>query len=231
MAMKQKTVQIATKALGTAGSFELMISTEAPDRDQDIVLAVGAQLDNYMKNPVVMYAHDYDDLPVARCTAIEAIPGAGLKATMQFPPTGLNPDADKVAGLWGAGFLNAASIGFVPLQFIARTGPNGEQPSDWWPEYGCIFTQWELLEFSIVPVPANADALRLSKRYNQKRGRVLSGANETALQNAIDLIQGVLDQLGSDPAPADAPVADDAGKQMSELAASLADIRNLLGGK
>ena len=56
--------------------------------------------------------------------------------------------------LWAAGFLNAVSIGFMPKSYTPREGDQG----------GYVFEDWELLEYSIVPVPANQDALRLAMK-------------------------------------------------------------------
>src|ERR1043166_3203415 len=44
----------------------LVISTETVDRDNDTIKATGFQLGNYLNNPVVLFAHDYKSLPVAR---------------------------------------------------------------------------------------------------------------------------------------------------------------------
>lgn len=233
MEMQFKMVTFVTKAIDPeAGIYELMPSTEGEDRDHDILLAAGAQLDHFRKNPVVLYAHDYADLPVARANTIEAIPGTGLKSTIQFPPKGIYAKADTVHGLWAGGFLNAASVGFIANKWEARPGPNGELPKDefdsWWWPYGKIFTSWELLEFSIVPVPANADALRLGFGMS-KRGRVLSAANEKELRGAYDAIGRVLSQLDQTPEE-DEPGKRIGNQEMSELAASLADINRILRG-
>ena len=208
------------------GIYELMPSAESSDRDSDILLAAGAQLDNFRKNPVVLYAHDYGGTPVAKATSIEAVPGMGLKSTIQFPQKGLSPFADEIHGLWAGMFLNAASVGFIPNKSEPRPGPNGEMPQKgedyYWP-YGKIYTSWELLEFSIVPVPANADALRLGiGGVGRKSGRVLSAANEKSLRGASDAILAVLAQLDAAP---------EEPKQYGELSAVLADLRKaFLGG-
>ena len=75
-----KFYSVMTKALDIeAGIFEAMISTESVDRQGDIVRATGGKLENYLKNPVVLWAHDYSKPPVARALSVEIIPGAGLK--------------------------------------------------------------------------------------------------------------------------------------------------------
>lgn len=179
-----------------------MITAQVPDRMGDIVVATGAQLDNYLKNPVVLFGHDSGALPVGRATELAIHAGKGIEAAWEWSPL---EAAQDVKLLWNLGFLNATSIGFQPLD---ATELETEDMS-WWPPLQ--FDSWELLEFSVVPVPANQDALRLSlkglestdllrlKAVLTKAGRVLSAANETNLKDARDLIDGVLQSA----APAD----------------------------
>lgn len=186
-----KFYSVMTKALDIeAGIFEAMISTESVDRQGDIVRATGGKLENYLKNPVVLWAHDYSKPPVARALSVEIIPGAGIKATFQFPEWGINPDADVVRRLWAAGFLNATSIGFIPLDAKPISG----KADDWWSPQE--YVSWELLEFSIVPVPANQEALRLAAKSLQeqivKSGRTLSAANEKKIRSAVETLNDVL---------------------------------------
>lgn len=182
-----------TKAVDLdAGIFEAMISTESVDRQGDIVRAAGAQLENYLRNPVVLWAHDYSQPPVARALSVEIIPGVGLKSTFQFPEWGVSEQADTVRRLWAGGFLNATSIGFIPMSMTPIDPDRQWGPQD--------ITSWEMLEYSVVPVPANQNALRLAMKSlagsEEKRGRVLSASNEKRLKEAADLINGVLVQLG-----------------------------------
>lgn len=153
-----KSFSVETKAIDLeAGVFEAMISTEAVDRSGDIVRAAGAKIENYLKNPVVMWAHDYSLPPVAKALSIEVIPGQGIKSSFQFAPWGANAQADTVRKLWAGGFLNAVSIGFIPL---ASEDMKSEDPGMWFTPKD--YTEWELLEYSIVPIPANQEALRMA---------------------------------------------------------------------
>lgn len=150
-----QTFKTDIKALSKSnGIYEAMISTESIDRSGDIVRASGVQLDNYKKNPVVLWGHDYHAPPIAKTTQIDIIPGRGLKARFEFPPVGISSLADTVRGLWEHEFVNATSIGFDPITSrpIEPGKPFGPQE----------YTKWELLEFSIVTVPANQDAVRLA---------------------------------------------------------------------
>ena len=44
---------------------EITISTGAPDREGDVLVPEGAHLENYLRNPVVLFGHRHDALPVA----------------------------------------------------------------------------------------------------------------------------------------------------------------------
>lgn len=160
MKTQYKTFVVDRKAIDPdAGIYEAMISTESPDRDGDVILASGGDLTNFSKNPVVLYAHNYWDLPVAKAIEVEKLAGAGVRARFQFPEWGESEQADTVRRLWAGGFLNATSIGFIPKKWEPRKSPDGEKLAR-----GQMITEWELLEFSIVPVPANQDALRLAAK-------------------------------------------------------------------
>lgn len=197
MALIYKTFPAKTKAIDKeAGIYEVMISTESVDRTGDIVRANGGQFADYMNNPVVLLGHDYGDLPVAKTLELSVVPGVGIRARFQFPEWGLYDKADTTRKLWDAGFLNAASIGFNPTKSV-----NLDPSRPWGPQE---YLEWELLEWSIVVVPANQDALRLALdniNVELKRGRILSGANEKRLREAADAINTVLSQLEDAPDP------------------------------
>lgn len=57
-----KTFSIETKAVDPEqGIYEAMLSTEAVDRDGDVLLASGADTSAYLRNPVVLFGHNYND--------------------------------------------------------------------------------------------------------------------------------------------------------------------------
>ncbi|MFZ1429136.1 MAG: HK97 family phage prohead protease [Geminicoccaceae bacterium] len=133
------------KFAGDGRRFRAVASTGAPDRHGDIVEPGGWRLDSYRKNPVVLLAHG--GLPVARATHV-AVERQQLVIEAQFPPAGTSAESDQAYALIEAGLLAAVSVGFVPL----RSEPlaNGR---------GWRFLEQELLELSIVAVPANPQAL------------------------------------------------------------------------
>ncbi len=68
-----KKVFLAEIKSGTTSSRQLtyVISTKAPDRDNDRVLSF--DLSAYRRNPVVLFAHDYRSLPVGKAVSINQL--------------------------------------------------------------------------------------------------------------------------------------------------------------
>jgi len=160
------------------GIHDVFITTETEDRDVDIIVAAGGDFTPFLKNPVVLFGHEYREFPVARALNLEVIPGKGVKSTFQFPEWGINERADDTRRLWEAKFLNAVSIGFMPLEWELRDA------EDFWG--GIYFNEWELLEYSIVTVPSNRDALRLAAKSLMME-QELSSENPMVVPN-IDAI-------------------------------------------
>ena len=132
-------------------TVDFIISNEQPDREGDVIVASGWKLDNFRRNPVVPFAHDYASLPVAR-----AISGHDqwrrITSHRRIASLELSPFADRVFRYIQAGFLSAASVGFVPLEW---KWAEDEVARPW----GWDIASAELLEFSIVPVPMHPMAL------------------------------------------------------------------------
>jgi HK97 family phage prohead protease len=143
---KQFTVE--TKAVGDR-TFLITASTDSVDRMGDTIKADGWDFASFMENPVILWAHQYDQPPVAKANRV-FIENNQLKMEIQFPPAGTDEFADKVFKFLNDGFLNAFSVGFIPKEYT----PNENGGND--------FTKQELLEVSVVPVPANPEALRNS---------------------------------------------------------------------
>ena len=120
---------------------------QPPELDFD-----GLSTENYARNPVVMWAHDVSGrspsggLPIGRTLRLQKREGGRLVVDFEFLSD--DPFAGRVRNAWDRGFLRAASISWLPL----AGGPTLE--GRWRDERS------ELLEWSIVPVPADPDALR-----------------------------------------------------------------------
>ena len=139
-----------------ARTMRFVASDESVDRYGDIVRAAGWQLDNFRKNPVLLFAHDSRQPPVGQVPSIEVV-GTELIADCLFRPEGDSLLSDDVWRAVEGGFLRAVSVGFTP------TGPINELVDSAGNWTGYEFTSQELLELSVVPVPANPQALAVAK--------------------------------------------------------------------
>ena len=151
-----KTTRFTCKATRAPdGMIDFIGSTSEPDRAGDIV-EQNWDLDAYRKNPIVLYGHDHEGLPVGKAVRVGVKAGA-LSFRVKFVPREIYPFAGVVQDLYAGGFLKAFSVGFRPIETKmyadAASRPAGLGA------YGQHITKSELLEVSAVPVPANASAL------------------------------------------------------------------------
>lgn len=130
--------------------MQFTISTPTIDRMSDTIALDGWKLDNFRANPVVLYGHDSSALPVGKARRVWVESNA-LKAEVEFTPEGVARFNDTVYEMLKGGFLNAVSVGFSPLKWAWSKAP--DRPM------GIDFIEQELLEFSIVTIPANPEAL------------------------------------------------------------------------
>ena len=155
-----------------------VISTGAVDRERDTVAVDGWDTESWLKNPVVLFAHRYSELPVAK--GVSLVKSAGqLRATIEWPAAGVHDLADTTYEMVKGGFLRGASVGFRP------------KASQWNDDRrGMDFLEQELLEFSIVPVPANPEALLDAAKG--LAGAIAAGIDVAPLERALMIAKGVV---------------------------------------
>lgn len=116
-------------------------STVTPDRMLDVVEPDGAE---YVLPVPLLMGHDHD-APIGNVTAIRGT-GTGLTIKAQLAPAGVSERIDEAWRMVKSGVLRGLSIGFRPLESEPlKTG-------------GRRFKRWELMELSVVAVPANREA-------------------------------------------------------------------------
>lgn len=171
-----------------AATLDFIASTATLDRYHEVIEPSGWRLDAYRANPVFQNAHNYGDilftLGKALVTEVRSVNGRqALCQKVQFA-TEVNPVARIAYGLYKGGFLNAVSVGFVPLKWEGPDGTNGKNGTN---ETGAPrrrYLEQELLEVSAVAIPANPDALALG---------VKSGAvRKSDLEEALDLFRALV---------------------------------------
>lgn len=152
--MIQKLVEQGTVKEVGHRTLEFIGSSEAVDRDGDIMLAKGWDLKGYKKNPVFLWAHDYRQPPIGKTTKVYRQQGQ-LRFQVEFADKDTYEFADTIYKLYKGGFLHATSVGFIPKE-TKRLEEKDERR-----EMGArqVISKQELLELSAVPVPSNPEAL------------------------------------------------------------------------
>jgi len=141
--------------------MDVVCSTDAVDRDDEVIEQDGWELDAFRKNPVFLAAHQHR-LTDGRSSVIGSFASVGVEAAADGRKvlTGRVRFADTELGreyrtLYREGHMRAVSVGFMPTKSEMRpvdpAAPRGAQRRH--------LTENELWEVSAVPVPANAEAL------------------------------------------------------------------------
>lgn len=135
---------------------EFVISTEAVDTYGTVFKLSGWDLERYHKNPIVFYAHkSYSDNPdMVIGTSEVFVDGEQLVGRVRFEDAETNPVADKIWKKVQAGTLRMASIGANPVRGHWGDEKLGEDKDV------IYFDESILLEWSIVPLGSNPDALK-----------------------------------------------------------------------
>jgi HK97 family phage prohead protease len=171
---------------GDSRSVTFTISTDSVDRMGDTIAIDGWKLEAYRKNPVVLWAHDSSSLPVAKAPKLWT-EKSKLKAEAEFTPKGMARFNDTVLDMLKGGFLNATSVGFAPLKYAFVDDPSRK--------YGIDFIEQELLEFSVVPVPANSEALVESRAAGIDLDPMFDWAEGVLAKADADRVLKLADQL------------------------------------
>lgn len=139
----------------SVGDREIVIigTTEMMDRDGESVSIDGWDLKNFKRNPVILPQHDYRQPAIGKALNVKKDNGK-LMFKIQFPDEGIHPLADVYHGLYKTGFMNASSVGFIPREWFDGDGKKKPYRT---------FTKQELLELSLVSVPANPEAIVTEK--------------------------------------------------------------------
>jgi HK97 family phage prohead protease len=146
---------VGEPTFGEGRTVDYVFSTPQVGRDMHTVAANAWRLDNYRQNPVFLWAHDDEELPIGRVIAI-GDDRAILRGTVEYADAELNPFADLVYRLVRAKYLNAVSTSWLPLEW--NFSRDKARPG------GIDFSKVDLLEISQVPVPALPTALADARR-------------------------------------------------------------------
>jgi hypothetical protein len=140
------------------------ITTNSIDRANDRVEPSGVDIRNFAFNGPILWAHDHSIPPIGKGTSPRMSPRtaqgvSGILMDVVFHlETALSRELYAMAS---NGFLNAGSIGFIPLEWRDESAADAIKAGQAYPYSDTIrtYTKWELLEFSLCGVPMNPTAL------------------------------------------------------------------------
>lgn len=203
MTKKEMSISIVDLAPRT---LRFIGSDETEDRAGDIVSADGWDVANYLKNPVVLFNHD-PARPIGKAQAVRINKrDKRLEFDVYFPEVkelasdGVQPSehalfVDTVYNMYKGGYLAAVSVGFKGTKAEPRPGT-----------WGMRFVSQELLELSLVSVPANPNALVSAKSMGlhtevipmmdktEKSGARLSKSSRERLEKLASELRAFLDE-------------------------------------
>lgn len=142
---------------------KVVISTPSLNSYGTRVLTSGIDIEQYKKNPILLYMHrrgEREDAPIGRVEDVH-IEGDKLVGSLVFDEK--DDFARKVAQKWADGFLRMVSAGLTIIEL-------SDDPAVLLPgQRRMTITKSKLDEVSVVDIGANDDALAL---YNAEGGRI-----------------------------------------------------------
>lgn len=128
--------------------MDFIATDETVDRYNEVIQLAGWQLDNYRMNPVVVDSHDYSSIARILGNSPEVeIKDGRMRNRVRFALD--NPLGAMAYKMAKAGFIKSQSVGFIPMEWTRGKGKD---------EPDRTFTKQELLEISLVAIPANPGA-------------------------------------------------------------------------
>ena len=175
-----------------------IFSDSSVDRVGDTIDAAGWELEAFLKNPVALWAHDSSQPPIGRASNV-FIEGNNLSGDIEFAKPETYAFAETIYLLLKDGYINAVSVGFLPLEYDWAEDDDNRP-------WGIDFKRQELLEISIVPVPANSNALATARSKGIDTRPLVEWAERT-LESGGKLVvpKAELDRLRKAAKPQAAP--------------------------
>lgn len=192
---------------GDEPEMDFIATDETQDRYGEVISLAGWELASFRANPVVVDSHDYSSvLKILGRAPDLKIEGGKMHNRVRFALD--NPLGAIAYKMARGGFIKSQSVGFIPKEWT--NGQRDDQPRR-------TFTKQELLEISLVAIPANPGA---TIGLALKSG-VLVKSDVTELADAL---KHFCNSQERPPAPARATGGEAEIAQLLPLARALADV-------
>ncbi|MCK9320013.1 HK97 family phage prohead protease [Methanoculleus sp.] len=165
--------------------YTFVMTEEKVDRDGEVVVLDGLDINEFLKNPQLFYNHESRNYPIG---LVKSIRREGNRLIGDIWLNQITEESKIVKQLIDAGNLKTGSIGFSVTD------------ATWNDKDGVYYlTKSELYEFSICNIPSNTGSVRI------KAGAVLNQNNKKSINNVIETLntamidlQKILDEANSD---------------------------------
>lgn len=155
--------------------IERTVTTEAVDRDGDIIRAKGVDNKEYRIEPVVLFAHDKYNVPIGRSLKewIDNKINGWLSWDLYFDnDIDTTGRSDLVFRMVNSGAMRGGSIGFLPVT-VKCDHPDEDRKKLGLGKYGVEFLKVKKIEHSACTIPANQEAL--SNNLKSLDSKILKG--------------------------------------------------------
>jgi len=199
----------AVDDVGDDAVLDFIATDQSIDRYNEVIRLDGWDVKNYLANPVVPDCHDYSSIAkiLGRTVTLRIADGKMMNRVKFAIDNPLGNLAYKMAR---DGFIRSESVGFIPLEWT--NGMGNDQPDR-------TYTKQELLEISLVVVPANAGATVAAMRK--------SGTLETSdIRDLRDFIETI---CSGETEPGSKVGASGAGLHDAQLLQLARDLSQALG--
>lgn len=155
--------------------YTFVMSQEIVDRDGELVVLDGLDINKFLKNPQLFYNHESRNYPIG---LVKSIRREGNKLIGDVWLNQITEESKIVKQLIDAGNLKTGSIGFS----VSEANYNDKD--------GIYYlTKSELYEFSICNIPSNTGSVRI------KAGAVLNQNNKKSIDNVIGTLNSAIIDL------------------------------------
>jgi len=144
--------------------MDFIASTERLSRTNHIIDFDGLSVKNFKQYGPILFDHDYSSLPVGRSLRVQKDPGTRqTKIRVKFDPD--DAFAMQLAKKYQTGFMKAVSVGVMVNERRDLTEDDlgkGASKADLDSiRFGSRLTKTDLMELSLVSIPANVDAKKI----------------------------------------------------------------------
>jgi len=234
MDLIRKCLSVVTKA-GDEGKRIISFVGSTPDRDRDneVVNLSAWDIKRYKDNPVFLWGHNHSSPPIGKAINVKKDKDNGrLMFDVEFPTGDVYPFADTIYKLYKHGYLNAVSVGFLPMEW-KDGNPEKNEPRR-------VYTKAELLELSGVTVPSNYNALvsaRNAGAINDGEFVKMKAYMETGESDVVRIVEGEAQEAAPEQTSGEASIVtvksiedsgaskqtDDVIRELAESVKSIAD--------